>query len=179
MKLFKSLFCSRLVAVALLLALSALSGCATGPKTASYSFEYSAGHDKWEQMVELLDLRFGTDKLIIRDVPKGYLGTKYVKQGDGIYGSYPTPETLYLKWRIKATGEILEKTVNFKDILPKDLNKQTITFLFEERQLFVYLVTDKFDRNNLPKEKTWKSNFINLITYEIYPTNKLPKALQE
>jgi hypothetical protein len=178
MNLFKSNFWVRLVTVVLFAALTLLSGCATNPKTAFYSFNANGGNDKWVETVELLDGKFGTENQTFWEV---YFRTdkREASQGAGIGGVYPIPETLYLKWRIRDTGEILEKTVNFKGILPKDLNKQTITFLFEGKDLYVYLVTDKYDRNNLPKTKTWLSSRINLITYEIYPTNKLPKELQE
>ena len=179
MNQFTSNFWKRLAALFLVGSFLVLSGCATSPKTAFYSFNADGGNDKWVETVELLDGRFGTEKLTFWDVPRSYVGTKYVSQGAGIGGQYPIPETLYVKWRIRATGEVLEKTVSFKGILPKDLNKQAITFLFEGKQLFVYLVTDKFTPKDLPKTitRTWLSKYN--TSYEIYPTNQLPKALQE
>jgi hypothetical protein len=47
---------------------------------------------------------------------------------------------LYVKWRIKATGEVLEDTVDLQTAWPHSLKDMEIYFIIEGKQLYVYLI---------------------------------------
>lgn len=81
----------------------------------------------------------------------------------------PVGEFLYVRWRLKNTGEMIEHRVNLRNRLPKNMTHQTLTFAIEGKELYVYLVTNKAKPYETPPiTKTWLSNFSD--TYEIYPT---------
>lgn len=50
-------------------------------------------------------------------------------------------DSLYVKWRIKATGEVLQETVDLRHRLPRDIEDHRIYFVVRERKLFVYLIS--------------------------------------
>jgi hypothetical protein len=61
-------------------------------------------------------------------------------QGTNINGPMPLGDTLYVKWRIKATGQEFEDTVDLKSRLPSNMTNQRIHFSVKESQLFVYVI---------------------------------------
>jgi hypothetical protein len=94
----------------------------------------------------------------------------------------PVGEFLYVKWRIKATGEIFEDRVDLRERLPKNMTNHTLTFSIDEKQLHVFVATP-FPRNpkdekhivpNYPKVNFYKPTHLTWLsaygmTYEIYP----------
>jgi hypothetical protein len=50
-------------------------------------------------------------------------------------------DSLYVRWRIRATGEELQDTVDLRPRLPDDMAGHEIYFVVRERQLRVYLVS--------------------------------------
>ncbi|MCW5655727.1 hypothetical protein [Hydrogenophaga sp.] len=81
----------------------------------------------------------------------------------------PVGEFLYVRWRLKDTGEMIEHRVDLRGRLPKNMSLQTLTFVIEGKNLYVYLVTDKPKKywGEPPILKTYRSE--PNITYEIYP----------
>ena len=61
----------------------------------------------------------------------------------------PLGETLYVKWRNKNTNEVFEDTVNFKPLLPADMNRQRIYFVVQGGQRFIYWIEP------LPRPAEW------------------------
>ena len=61
-------------------------------------------------------------------------------QGTSSSGDILRPDFLFVKWRIKATGEVLEDTVDLKSRLPWDFSRHTVHFTVDGRQLYVYLI---------------------------------------
>ena len=53
-------------------------------------------------------------------------------------GMMPRGEHLYVKWRIKGTGEVLEDRVDLTKRLPADINDYEIHFAVYGKQLYVY-----------------------------------------
>jgi len=155
--------------IATLLAMSlALSACATGPRQAVHSFSFDGWSDKWATQVDLLEYSYGDQYHMVRDKvrpPKERLG-----QSAGVNGMMPVADFLYVKWRIKATGEILEDRVDLRNRVPFNMNEHGVTFVIDGRQLYVYLVTPRPKNEDAPPIlKTYRSWFN--VTYEIYPTN--------
>ncbi|MBB3177222.1 hypothetical protein [Variovorax sp. Sphag1AA] len=152
----------------------ALAGCAgmtsPQPKFAFHSFSYDgwAGYDNWEATADLLEYSYGDQYRMVRrkvEPPRTRLNPQ-----SGVGGFMPVGEFLYVKWRVKATGEIVDDRVDLRPLLPKDMTKHELTFVIEGRQLYVYLVTPTPKGvKDPPILKTYLSWFN--VTYEIYPIN--------
>ncbi len=158
-----------LVGLGLLLALG-LAGCASGPKLVPHGFNFDGWYDGWVKEVDLLEYAYGDAYEPVRGKARD---GKAAGVQSGVYGSIPVGEFLYVKWRIKATGEVLEQRVDLRDRLPRDMNEHELTFVIDGRQLYIFIVTPK--RKNAyaepPVLRTWKSNFSH--AYEIYPQHEL------
>ncbi len=125
----------------LFLAVAIQGACATGPKLVFHSFEFDARWDSPD--VEILDYRYGTAKHPgVR--PADYmLKSGKVSQAAGVGGYLQRGDDLYVKWRIKSTGEVYEDTVDLKSRLPDDITHHRIHFIVQGAQLYVYLISPK------------------------------------
>ena len=148
-----------------------LTACATGPKLVSHSFNYNGFYDKWADKVDLLAYSYGDQYQKVRD--KAAQGETLGAQGI-VNGPIPVGEFLYVKWRIKATGEAIEQRVDLRDRLPHDMTDHELTFLMDGRQLYVYVVTPRRKKSydEPPILKTWLSQYA--YAYEIFPTLSKP-----
>ena len=171
MSLLKSKLWSRLGAVLLVPTLTAAPGCATVPQMSYHAFTFDGWFDKWAAKIDLLAYDYGdpaNDRfgLIHEKIAEGKQTLSY---RSGVNGSMPIGEFLYVKWRIKATGEVLEDKVDLRSRLPVDMFQHKITFVIDDKQLYVYLVTPKPSMKGAPELKTYLSD--SRLTYEIYPNN--------
>lgn len=145
----------RTVWFGLFLALSFV-GCATGQvgSVVNHSFEFHASTDS--PGIQVLAYSYG-------DSPNTYGGrlrasvedTKngMVSQGTNITGSMPVGRFLYVKWRIKKTGEVFEDTVDLQKQWPRSMENQRIYFIIEDRQLYVYLINLLTERPYFTQEQ--------------------------
>jgi len=146
----------------------------TGPKLVNHSFSFNgkAYGDKWAATVDLLEYSYGDQYRMVRDKvepPREGLGPQA-----GVSGAMPVGEFLDVKWRIKATDEVLEDRVDLRPLLPSDMTEHGLTFVIDGRQLYVYLVTPTpKHKNDPPILKTTESKYY--FTYEIYPANTYVK----
>ena len=160
----------RVVLLALLLALGACAAPSDQPKLVFHSFSFNgkAFSDKWGATIDLLEYSYGDEYRMVRDriePPRERLGPQ-----SGVTGPMPVGEFLYVKWRVKATGEVCADRVDLHPLLPADMKDHELTFVIEGRQLYVYLVTPKpKHEEDPPLLKTTLSRYN--LTYEIYPTN--------
>ncbi|MBS0452829.1 MAG: hypothetical protein JSS14_16160 [Proteobacteria bacterium] len=164
--------CLRIVLGALVLALGA---CTAAPSQSqpklvfhSFSFDGKGSGDQWGASIDLLEYSYGDKYRMVRDKvepPRERLGPQ-----SGVTGAMPVGDFLYVKWRVKATGEVREDRVDLRPLLPADMDHHRLTFVIEGRQLYVYLVTPKpKHEDDPPLLKTTKSRYH--VTYEIYPAN--------
>lgn len=155
-----------LVVVAIVLL--TLTACATGPKQTIHAFTFDGWFDKWATEVDLLEYSYGNQYHMVQDKvqpTKVSLGYKA-----GVNGPMPVGEFLYVKWRIKSTKEVVERKVDLRDLLSRNMYEHKVTFVIEGRQLYVYLVTPQFKKDSDPPHlKTYLSD--HHVSYEIYPTN--------
>jgi hypothetical protein len=184
MNLFKSTFWSRLAAVLLLAALSVMAGCATDPrnspatnvnnnqKLVAHAFSFNGWNDKWAQKVDLLAYSYGDQyRMVQREV---IYGEETLGYSSSVNGSIPVGEFLYVKWRIKETGEEVEDKVDLRSRLPINMFDHRLTFVIDGKQLFIYLVTPQGKKTDAPPIlKTTQSRYY--VTYEIYPINTYKK----
>jgi len=152
---------------ALLLIMLALAACASGPQQIWHKFEINGWNDGWAKQVDLLEYSYGDQYHMVRRKAKENDSLGY---SSGVNGPMPVGEFLYVKWRIKETGEIVEDRVDLRDKLARNMFDHGVTFVIEGRQLYVYLVTPT-PKNEYaePLLKTTKSRY--RVTYEIYPNN--------
>ncbi|MDM0105286.1 hypothetical protein QTH97_10110 [Variovorax sp. J22R24] len=152
----------------LLVMLVGLSACAIEPKQAFHRFSFDGKSDKWGKEIDLLEYSYGDQYHMVRDrVPldKDRLGPQ-----SSVNGLMPVGEFLYVKWRIKSTGEVIEDRVDLRNLLPARMDDHGVLFVIDGSQLYVYLVTPKAKgQYDLPILKTTESRY--LVTYEIYPVN--------
>ncbi len=120
----------------------ALTACATGQPMYFHSFSFDARTDAPQYgrpEVEIIDYEYGnshqfrtTPSKVEREMnPYFYTG--------GLAGMMPRGEYLYVKWRVKATGEVYEDKVDLKHRLPADMTNQGLYFAIFGSQLYVYL----------------------------------------
>lgn len=82
-------------------------------------------------------------------------------------------DTLYVKWRIKATDKVYEDTVDLKSRLPKDVTDHRIYFVIKDTQLWVYLISPEGRPKDFPIVGPAKFRFNK--AYEIYPVSSFSK----
>lgn len=153
-----------LVMLGLLLALAA---CASTPRLVWHAFNFNGWNDGWTQTAVLLEYSYGDRYAMVRDRSKDgrSVGVQW-----SVNGPMPVGEFLYVKWRLKATGEVLEDRVDLRHRLPRDMTDHELTFVIDGRQLYVYVVTPQLitSQNKAPRLRTWLSRYN--VAYEIYPT---------
>ena len=129
----KALLRRLLLACCLLCAL--VSGaCASGPAVVDHAFGFDARVDS--PGIEILDYRYGEsfkNSPVFRD-------QGLIPQSGNNNGPMPLGDTLTVRWRIKATGQEFEGTVDLKSRLPSDMANQRIHFSVKGSQLFVYVI---------------------------------------
>ena len=76
-------------------------------------------------------------------------------------------DELYVKWRIKSTGSVLEDTVDLRSRLPESIKGCEIYFIVKSAQLFVYLITQERRPPDMPPNGPRHSQHLKTIT--IYP----------
>jgi hypothetical protein len=174
----------------------ALVACASGPKQVFHSFQIDGSSDGppnaqgkyegWGKAVDLLAYSYGDQYSKLRDSLDNpinanlYAGKFSLPLGShGVSGLMPIGEFLYVKWRIKATGEVLEDRVDLRGRLPQNMTNHTLTFVPDGKQLRVFVITP-FPRKlthtdpsrswvvaegptHLPLRTKWS------LAYEIYP----------
>lgn len=117
----------------------AIIGCATGPALVDHVFEFDAINDSPD--VEILDYRYGNSDLTGTRAPQWALKTGRIGQSMGIRGFIPIGESLYVKWKIRETGQVYEDTVDLRERLPKNIKDHRIHFSAQGAQLYVYVVS--------------------------------------
>lgn len=118
-----------------------LTGCASD--VVYHSFEFDANSESPD--IEVMAYKYGDDKgtgTSAQEREYTIRGVKHFGMGGqaGITGDILRPDFLFVKWRIKATGEVLEDTVDLKTRLPRDFSRHTVHFTVDGKQLYVYLI---------------------------------------
>jgi|GEM_PF-949911 len=92
-------------------------------------------------------------------------------------------EFLYVKWRDKTTDQVYEDRVDLRKRLPpfEEMHGQTVYFLVEDNQLYVYLIPDSdwdTKRNHKPHGQRpngpYKTRYLDVKT--LYPDNDPPRV---
>jgi hypothetical protein len=125
----------------LLLAWMALlmAGCASGPARVDHGFGFDAVADS--PGIDVLDYRYGTSLAPGARMPESVRKDGGTSGGTRTYGAMVRGDSLYVRWRVRATGAVREETVDLRARLPRDLADHMVYFVVQPDQLQVYLVT--------------------------------------
>jgi hypothetical protein len=122
-----------------------LAGCAmSGQKWANQSFDFDTASESKD--VNILDWQYGEHGYVGNEhqtlprAPKDRVDKGLPIGGGGLSGGMPVGDYIYVKWRIKATGEIREDKVDLRSRLPNDMNNHGIHFIVKGAQLYIFLV---------------------------------------
>ena len=112
------------------------------PKYFFYSFSFNAVSDAkiyGKPEIDILDYKFGNSGQFGTHADPEAIALGHPINQHGIGGMMPRAEYLYVKWRIQATGEIIENKVDLTHRLPSDLTHYGVHFAIFGPQLYVYL----------------------------------------
>ena len=140
-----------------------MTGCAVTPKTVPHSFAFAAYVDS--PNIEVLDYRYGVEKTAIVRAPEWRVQQGEPTQQTGYFGDMPLGEELYVKWRIKSTKEIFERTVNLRMLLPEQMRGKVLTFTVIDKEIEVFVVERTLKRKDAPS--------LGPKTYELYQVEKI------
>lgn len=149
--------------VALLLAV----GCSTGPRVVDHAFSFDAYSDSPD--IELLDYRYGDSRL------PGTSNLEELREREeaplriNVNGPMRLGDSLYVKWRVKKTGEVFEDTVDLRRRLPSDITDHRIYFLIKGPQLYVYLIPPKSKKRPVGAPPNGPREYQDLDVKTIYP----------
>lgn len=133
-----------------------------------HSFSFDALRDS--PGVTVLDFRYGDGKGPGMSNDEELRAVGKSVQRTGTSGHMPRGDSLYVKWRIIGTGEVLEDTVDLKQRLPRNLEDQTLYFMIKERQLMVFLVSTERRPPNMQPNGPDKYHHLKVVT--IYPDQR-------
>ncbi len=121
-----------------------MMGCAMGEqKWANQSFSFNTSTESKD--IDILDWQYGEHGYVGNEhqslprAPKEDVAKGVAIGGGGLSGGMPVGDFLYVKWRVKTTGEIHEDKVDLKNKLPKDMNNHRIHFVVKPMQLYIYI----------------------------------------
>ena len=146
------------------LSLSMLVACASGPQVVDHGFEFDAIVDR--PGIEVLDYAYGNQYRMTRAEPH-LVKEGRINQSTNIHGGFPRGDFLFVKWRLKASGDVVEDRVDLRNRLPADITRHTIRFTIKGVQLHIYLVTPNKRAAGSPAGPVRK--YLDLEVMEIYP----------
>ncbi len=143
----------------------ALAACATGPALVEHGFSFDARQDRPE--VEVLDYRYGDSRqpgarAELEDVRMGTIVQQW-----SVYGAMLRGDFLFVKWRLKRTGQVYEDTVDLRSRLPADITDHRIHFAIKGSHLYVYLISPKRRPPDMPPNGPREFDYLQVVT--IYP----------
>lgn len=153
-----------------LFAMFSIAACASGPEVVDHAFSFDTRVDN-QNDVEVLDYRYGDSKLPVRAAEENVKAGKQFMVA-GVHGPMLRGSFLYVKWRIKTTGQVYEDTVDLRNRLPADITDCRIHFLVRGPQLYVYLITPKKRAKDEPPNGPEMYDYKKTLT--IYPDQVKP-----
>lgn len=132
-----------------------LVACATNGGSAFHSFRFDAFRDSRD--VEILQYRYGDDGGFNTRSTAAEIQDGKAIMSSNVTGAMVVGSTLYVKWRIKSTGQVVEDTVDLKSRLPFSIANHELRFIIEGTQLYVYLISHQPVRPYFSKDEYAKS----------------------
>lgn len=143
-----------------------LTACATGSQGVNHAFAFDARIDSPD--IEILNYRYGSTGSVGTNGDTSIRQFGRSAQAGSFSGPVPVGDTLYVKWRIRSTGQEFEDTVDLKSRLPRNMVRQEIYFLVKSGLLFVFLTDLTKPRyKEIPIVGPFKTQ--SYVTRQIYP----------
>ncbi len=105
-----------------------------GERWAHYTFEFGGRGENVG--IEVLDWKFG-------DAPFSFMHAPVsgpVPQSGNAAGKMPVADSLYVKWRVLATGKVYQDKVDLRSRLPFGMEDKVLHFDVRGTQVYVYLI---------------------------------------
>lgn len=115
----------------------ALTACATRGTMFNHSFSFDTIGDSPD--IEVLDYRYGSSGAFATYANPEMIALGETFKRGGLFGAMPRADYLYVKWRIKTTGEIFEDKVDLSLRLPQDLEMLEVRFVVRGSQLYIFV----------------------------------------
>lgn len=146
--------------------------------TVTHGFEFNAHTDSPD--IEILNYEYSTRKPD-RDQLLG-IGGNRVPQGSHISGGLPRGDSVYMKWRVRSTGEVFEDRVDLRSRIPGSIKEKKFYCVIDRGQLYILLIdfweykkrftTDELKKSqaeaNTPLKKVLSSKILH-HDQQIYP----------
>lgn len=168
----------RLVAAVLICSTSLTACIATlgQPKIYFYQINWNVATDAsvyGKPEVKVLDFAYGvTNQFDI--IPDKWLRASFRADGccDLMHRGVNAPrgDYLYFKWRVLATGQVVEDRVDLSKRLPQDMNNRGLYIAIFGSQLYVYL---------FPPRRTKELNRLDIVTPGFAPARVLGESYQD
>lgn len=142
----------------------ALTACVSSGGVFVHSFSFDTLKDG--QDAEIIDYRYGTSKLPVR-APEWAVNEGKTLTFNSVSGAMAKGDSIYVKWRIKSTGQVYEDAVDLRQRLPADITNHRIHFIVRGPQLYVYLVTP--EKRHPDTSPIGPGMYSNLRVITIYP----------
>lgn len=127
-----------------------LSGCVFGPDAPDHEFTFSAVRESPD--IEVLNYKYGNSRLPGVQPSDWALQSGRIEQETGVHGPMLRGEFLYVKWRVKQTGQVYEDRVDLRHRLPADLTDCEIHFVVKGTQLYVYVISPEKVSGHCPED---------------------------
>lgn len=144
----------------------ALVACSSTGQVVDHSFGFDIR--KAVPPVQVLDYHYGSSGMTGTRPAKWAVeeGTPFYFQG--ITGPISLADSLYVKWRLKETGEVFEETVDLRHRLPRDMKDKKVYFDIKGAQLFIYVISPEYLPKGAPRSPI--RTYYNHPYTTIYPT---------
>ena len=133
-----ALFLGKLTWMVVVIMQLALISCAKGEEMVRHSFSFITIVDSPD--AEVLDFQYGSSRQFGTHANKERVQLGQVFPQWSISGVMPKGEFLYVKWRLKSSGQVYEDKVDLTTRLPADITGYGIHFVIKGTQLYVYLI---------------------------------------
>ena len=142
-------FCRYLIGFCLAFLLAA---CSSTGRVVDHSFGFDTR--RAVPAVEVLNYQYGDSAMTGTRPPKWALNDGKPFYFEGVTGPIHVADFLYVKWRIKETGEIFERNIDLRHRLPRDIKDHKVYFDIKGPLLFIYLISPerlpRGESNGLP-----------------------------
>ena len=143
----------------------ASTACAAGSDVLLHTFKFDAKKDS--PGIRILDYRYGDSAAGPTRAATADVLNDRVRQAAHVGGYFRRGDSLYVKWRLESTGEVLEDTVDLKSRLQRDLTNHILYFVVHDRLLIVYLVARELKPPAQPAQGP--EIYQDYTSYVVYP----------
>ncbi len=130
------------MAIPVLTACAGISVSSSGiTRWAYYTMEFH----RWDRpTTTVIDYQYSANGKVFVQWDRALLAAGRYSGGGGRTGWYPIPDKLYVKWKLDATNEVFEETVDLRSRLPFQMEEKQLYFLVWDKELHVYFSTGPY-----------------------------------